>query len=416
MNPTPVAIRKLGDAPEPPWLDAAVQALDGLRSLRYGRRKDRLGGVLYDVVRACIEAYVRRFAAAETAPMLVLTANDLHRWRVELGVTALDRETASRALHAWHGLVASLQETPDALAAEHDGRWVIVRLRDQHHEKSHEHPFWVEVVIDDGDVYPVLGREKNQTVKIGALLGSRSQHIQTRADTRGEEEVSLGKAATEVQGFITSFVRSAGAKKLAAAYAALRQGRRDGWSRGRIFLAIAVALVTACGVWYWRVTHHSYTTALVMRSGPLLDWGIPDAKHPVYSEGRRIGYVAYNRPAPDVIRLRYFREQTAWCPKHHIVKDLLTWRLAKNGREFYRQTTGSTPWCEIRRVDLPADPLDIELSMHDGAEINIKTGRVGLVDITTLQQERSEPLIIVTATESQSEPSATGQGQSTTYP
>jgi len=415
MDSRPGVIRNLREAPEPPWLDHALVALEGLEGVRFGPRKDRFGGMLLKTVRACIEAYLRRFATLGIAPMLEITASDLHQWRVELGVSALDRAGASRVLNAWHDVVASLAARPQALTAEDGtGRWITVRLRDQHHEQSHEHRYWAVVSMDDGaGVHEVFGREKGKKVRLGEIVTPASRAEPTASSTP-DVEAPQGEALAELRGFVLSFFRDLGVKQVRVAYAALRQGRREGWSRQRTFLAIVLALVTACGVWYWRVVHYAYTTALVSRSGPMIEWGAPRATQPVFWLGKRVGHIEYNRPAPDIIRLRYFRETTVWCPKHHIVKNLLAWRLSKNGHLFYTSPVTSTPWCEVRLATLPEDPIDVGLSMRDGAIVNFRTGRGGIVDITTLQPEGQEPSIIVTATESPTGAPVMTGAQSTT--
>lgn len=402
-TPAPVVIRNLGSPPEPPWLDAAVTALDALEDVRHGRRQEKLGGIVYKTVRACIEAYLRHFAEADTAPMLELTASELERWRVEVGVPRLDAAAGSRVLHAWHGVVTTLHASPNVLTAEiGDGEWVSVKLGDQHHDQSHTHRFWIEVSIQDAaGTHSVFRRRKDATVGLRELLSQRVAEAHPGAGER-EGEAPRSAALAEVGGFLTSFLRNAGAHRLAAAHDALQQGRQRGWSGARIFLAVAVALATACGLWYWRVVHYTYSTPLVTR--PLIDWGAPETTQAVLSQGERVGYVAYNHVGGDVIRLRYFRERTAWCPIHHMVKEMYTWRLSKNGREFYNITTRGTPWCEIKHPGLSQGRIGVTVELNDGAEVSFKTTRGGVVDITPIQREREEPIVIVTTTEDRSDP------------
>ena len=406
-DPAPAVIRNLGNPPEAPWLDAAVTALDALEDVRYGRRQERFGGIVYKTVRACLEAYLRHFAAADTSPMLEITASELERWRVELGVANLDAASGSRVLHAWHGVVATLHASPNALTAEQrDGEWVSVKLGDQHHDKSHTHRFWIEVSVQDAaGTHAMLRCRKDNTVGLRELVSQRV--VEAHSDTsERDEEVPRSSALAEVGGFLASFLRNAGAHRLAAAHVALQQGRQRGWSGARIFLYVAVALATACGLWYWRVVHYTYSTPLVARNGPLIDWGAPEATQAVLSQGERVGYVAYNHVAGDVIRLRYFRERTAWCPIHHMVKEMFTWRLSRNGREFYNITTRGTPWCEIKHPGLSQGLIGVTVELRDGAEVSFKTVRGGAVEITPLQREREEPMVIVTTTEDRSEPPA----------
>jgi len=390
-----------------------VTAFDALEDVRYGRRQEKFGGIVYKTVRACLEAYLRHVASVGTAPMLELTASDLVRWRVELGVPRLDDAAASRVLHAWHRVIATLRKQPREFTAEQSGGgWVIVQLRDQHHDRSHVHRFWVEVTIEDAaGTRAVLQRRKDRMIGLRELVPNAVKKASDTAEQ--DEDAPQSQALAEVSGFVGSFIRDASGQALADAHSVLRLGRRRGWSRPRIAAAIIAVIATACGLWHWYRVHYTYSTPLVSRSGPLIDWGSPGAGYPVFWLGKRVGYVAYDRTARDTIHVRYFSERPAWCPTHKIVKDIFTWRLSKNGRAFYTITTAK-PWCEIRRTDLPDDPINLDVEMRDGAEVTFKATRASVAEIVTLQPERAEPVVIVTTTEGQGDLPAMTEALSTT--